>query len=923
MNTDLSFLSAKGEMGELTRNYDWGSTSLGTPDTWPQSLRTTLSILLNSKFPMFLFWGDEHICLYNDAYRPSLGINGKHPWALGKNGEEVWPEIWPVIKPLMDEVLTGQGSVWRENQLIPIYRNGQLEDVYWTFSYSPVYDEANHIAGVFVACTETTDVVNAMRDLEDSREELQQAIDNAELATWDFDPASEKFTSNERLKEWFGLPQEESIDLRKALDSISDKDRDRVAEAIGNALRYEQGGKLDVEYTLIHPSTGRERIVRGKGAAQFDEHKIANRLNGTVQDITEQAMSAKTERNFRNMVEQAPVGITIFSGPEFIVEAANDTYLQIIDRKKESFIGKSLFEGLPEVKDAVEPLLKQVYETGVPYFGKEFPVTLNRHGKVEHTFFDFVYQPLRDEHNDTTGIIVVATEVTDYVKTKRALAENEKEFRNLVMQSPIAMTIFRGRDYVVEMANSIMYEKLWRRKEADVLGKPILEVFPELKEQKYAELLDRVYDTGITHRESESPALVMGDDGMKKFYLDFEYAALFDADNKVWGLMVTVIDVTDRVNARKVIEEAEAKARLAVEAAELGVYEVDIETDVVTADERFNNIFGVPHTVSRKEYEKMYHPDDLAFRKEKLLQLMKDGDMDYEIRLLVNGAVRWIRTHGQVLYNEHGKAVKLAGIIQDITHVKESVKELESKVNERIADMQKLNMLLNRSNEDLLQFAHVASHDLKEPVRKIRLFSSMLRDEIKDSLSERSNFLLEKIMHATTRINTMIEGVLKYSSIDSANEADVPVDLHKIIQDIIVDLEVPVREKLATIKYSALPTVYGLKDLLYQLFYNLINNALKFAKPSGNITIDIEHSMVEQGGIKYLQVTVKDNGIGFDNAFSQKIFATFARLNSKDQYEGTGLGLTLCKKIVDRHEGYIYADGKPGEGAVFTVLLPM
>ncbi len=136
MTKSLKFLSGGGEMGALMRAYNWESSPVGSTNQWPQSLLTTLGILLNSKFPMFLFWGPHHVCFYNDAYRPSLGNEGKHPGILGKKGEEVWPDIWHTIKPLIDQVMAGGEATWIEDQLIPIFRNGKMEDVYWTFSYS-------------------------------------------------------------------------------------------------------------------------------------------------------------------------------------------------------------------------------------------------------------------------------------------------------------------------------------------------------------------------------------------------------------------------------------------------------------------------------------------------------------------------------------------------------------------------------------------------------------------------------------------------------------------------------------------------------------------------------------------------------------------------------------------------------------------
>ncbi len=170
------FLQGGGEMGALTRAYNWEETSLGGPAHWPQSLRTTISIVLNSCFPMFIFWGPELLCFYNDAYRPSLGNNGKHPDALGKPAVTIWPEVWTVIKPLIDQVMAGGPAIWREDQLIPIYRNGHLEDVYWTFSYSPVRDESNAVGGVLVTCTETTEKVQQMATVLEFSKELKKQV---------------------------------------------------------------------------------------------------------------------------------------------------------------------------------------------------------------------------------------------------------------------------------------------------------------------------------------------------------------------------------------------------------------------------------------------------------------------------------------------------------------------------------------------------------------------------------------------------------------------------------------------------------------------------------------------------------------------------------------------------------------------------
>lgn len=169
-------------MGELIRNYDWSKTPLGTPDKWPQSLCCYLNLLLNSKFPMLLFWGPELINFYNDAFRPSLGNKGKHPATLGIPAQDAWAEVWDFTGPLVQSILKGGGGVWYEDQLVPIYRNGRMEDVYWTFSYSPVMSDEGYIAGVMVTCTETTKAVQNFHQLQESERRFQDLVRDASAA---------------------------------------------------------------------------------------------------------------------------------------------------------------------------------------------------------------------------------------------------------------------------------------------------------------------------------------------------------------------------------------------------------------------------------------------------------------------------------------------------------------------------------------------------------------------------------------------------------------------------------------------------------------------------------------------------------------------------------------------------------------------
>jgi signal transduction histidine kinase len=249
--------------------------------------------------------------------------------------------------------------------------------------------------------------------------------------------------------------------------------------------------------------------------------------------------------------------------------------------------------------------------------------------------------------------------------------------------------------------------------------------------------------------------------------------------------------------------------------------------------------------------------------------------------------------------------------------------ELEEEVKKRTAELFELNTMLQQSNNDLQQFAHVASHDLKEPLRKIKTFSGRLEADPATVLSEKSQQYLEKVHSATNRMFNMIDGVLNYSMINATEQDKGFVSLQDVIRSIESDLELLIQQKGAIIEYLQLPEIEGAPVLLHQLFYNLLNNALKFSKDGVTPLIHISATIIFEDGKEYAAIEVQDNGIGFEPQFAEKIFHTFARLNSKDQYEGTGLGLSLCRKIVQRHGGSIQATGKKGEGAVFSLRLPV
>lgn len=596
------FLQGGGEMGKLTRNFNWEVTSVGSPDLWPQSLRTTVSNLLRSRIPMFLWWGEDLIQFYNDAYQPSFGTEGRHPKALGQPGKECWPEIWDIIFPLIQKVKTSGEPSWHENQLIPIYRNEKMEDVYWTFCYSLVLDDIDNAAGVLVTCMETKE---------------------AELII-----ANKKLIYENELKE------------------------QRAAELI-----------------------------------------IANE--------------------------------------------------------------------------------KLVYEN--------------------------------EQKEQRAAELIIANK--EQLRVGKALKESENNLRHMILQAPVAMCILRGPEYTLEIANTRMFE-FWGKPKEILLGKPIFEGMPEAKEQGLEALLENVYTTGNGFKAFERPLNLFRGMHIETIYVNFVYEALYEDNGRIAGIIAVAVEVTEQVNARQRIEEV---------------------------------------------------------------------------------------------------------------------------VEQRTKELAEANIALKVNNQELKQFAYIASHDLQEPLRKVSTFTEKLKENLGE-IDERSQIYLDKITTSTQRMMQLIQDVLNFSQLSTENRIEERVDLNCLIESLTSDFELVIEQKGATIIYNNLPTLKVHPLQMRQLFGNLLSNGLKFTKGNVSPVITISaNSIAETERTKYNNllpetdyciITVADNGIGFSQEYAKKIFNIFERLHGKTEFAGTGIGLAMCKRIAQNHNGEIWATSANEKGSAFHVILP-
>jgi PAS domain S-box-containing protein len=651
-------------------------------------------------------------------------------------------------------------------------------------------------------------------------------------------------------------------------------------------------------------------------------------------DVTEIVTSRKrleqSEEQFRSLVMQAPVAIAVFRGKDLIAEIVNDTYLPIIDRTREEFVGKPLLDSLPEARKALEPMVKELFRSGEPLIVNEYPLSLNRNGKNESCFFTAIWKPIFDFDGSVDGFIAVAHEVTQQVEARRKVEESEQRVQSLVESAPFPIGVYVGREMRIKFANQSIKD-VWG-KGNDVEGKLYAEVLPELANQNIYAQLDGVYTTGVPFHAKHQRVDLVIDGKLKPFYFNYSFTPLFNSKGEVYGVMNTAAEVTELVMVLKDLEESEARARLAIEASEQGTFDVDLKTNEIKASKRLADIFDIEEDAERHRYISAIHPEDLALRANAYKKAYQTSILDYDGRVIKkNGHIIWVRVKGKIYFGENNEPERLVGIVQEITEHKNFAEALARKVEERTEELEQANEKLKSINDELQQFAYVSSHDLQEPLRKIRIFGDMLSKSIEND--SQAGKYVQKINTAAERMSGLIHTLLEYSRATNIMPRFEKLDLNNLLRTILTDYELLIEQKEATIEIDALPTIEAVPLQMNQLFFNLIGNALKFTKRGVPPFIKIsaeplpEERKMAMPELKqdkaYTVITVQDNGIGFEQGFAGKIFTVFQRLNDRSSFGGYGIGLALCKKVVQAHNGLIFAEAEIMKGAKFTIILPL
>ncbi|MBO9199284.1 MULTISPECIES: sensor histidine kinase [Niastella] len=343
------------------------------------------------------------------------------------------------------------------------------------------------------------------------------------------------------------------------------------------------------------------------------------------------------------------------------------------------------------------------------------------------------------------------------------------------------------------------------------------------------------------------------------------------------------------------------------------LYGYDPDTD--------KNLIVVNDALYRKHVDEAYFEKHRLFTENILSQKERPEHViaEYQIKTK-DGHLKQIESSGKLFYNEEGRWIKTIGTARDISRLHVYQLNLEEKIRD-----------LDRSNKELEEFAYVASHDMNEPLRKITTFIERLESKYKAELGADGKLYLARISASVENMRHLIDTLLEFSRTTRSNQPFVSVDLNHIAKDVQTDLELKVEETATTLHIELLPMIEAIPSQMKQLFDNLLNNSIKFKRIGIPPVIAIRclrltNHQKEQhhldADIVWFKIEFADNGIGFEPEYSERIFQIFQRLHGKTEYPGSGIGLAICKKIVDQHKGLIYATGRPDNGATFTIILP-
>ena len=539
---------------------------------------------------------------------------------------------------------------------------------------------------------------------------------------------------------------------------------------------------------------------------------------------------------------------------------------------------------------------------------KEFRLTYTCHSPTEERWFTMRVSGF--ENDGATWAVVTHEDVTSLQKREQTVKQREEWFHSLSTSSPIG--IFQADATGHYVNTNPQLQEIYGLTFAESLGSGWSRAI-HFKDRRQ---VHAAWEEAIRNGQefSREFRIVTATAGTR--WVRVHSQPMRGSDGEILGAVGTTEDVTAHKQAEEALRRSEERWQLALQGANEGIWDWKVQSNDFFLSPRFKEVMGfAEHDVPDRFdfWIERVHPEDVG----RVMQEIRDHFGKkvpfyiVECRLRCrNESYRWMLIRGQALWDETGFVVRMVGSISDIT-TRKQIEEEKAAFAEKVME----------SNRELQEFASVASHDLQEPLRKIQAFGEQLRSGHNRELSEEGRDYLQRLLSAADRMRALINDLLALSRVTTKVRPMVPIDLTQVTHEVVADLEVRVAHSGGRVEVGKLPTIDADPLQMRQMFQNLIGNALKFRRKEVLPIVKITGNL--ETGAHTCEIRVEDNGIGFETKYLDRIFAPFQRLHTRQQYEGSGMGLAICRKIVERHKGKITASSVPGQGATFVITLPV
>lgn len=790
------------------------------------------------------------------ANQAMLAIWDRGPEVIGKTLEEALPELsgQPFIEMF--------ARVWREGITISgndtpadILVDGIISTYYFDFEYRAVKDENGRVIAILHTATDVTERYLNRRELEEASQNKQLLIReqslNEQLAA-----ANEELSAvNEELE----TSREELSRMNAELEQMVE---DRVKALVESEQRFRSMADNTDILIAVRDETGK-LIYFNKAWSRLSGRTAEQLLDKGWYDL----IHPLDKQKFLNIHQQSFAQRISYSA-EMRLLGSDGSYHWLLKKGTPRFLSDGNFAGY--ISSCVDITQMKLGEQQLQDMNEELAASNEE------------FTALNEE---------LATTNEELAESNEELLLSEARFRNLIRQAPIAICVIQAEDFLVIEVNDGYLELVGKSRE-HLEMRSIWEGVSEAAEV-YAPIMQQVIKTGTAFHGVEHE-LVLNRNGVDEImFIDFVYEPVKDLKGVVTSIMVVGNDVTEKVMARRQIEDIEERNRLAIEASEIGTYEFRYAEQSVIGSRRFDEIFGVTSPVSRSEVLTSFHPLDAHLSDEAHAIARKTGKLFYEARIvLANNAIKWVRLQGNVHYDEEGNAKKLLGTVMDITALKQ----------------------IQQQKDD---FISIASHELKTPLTSLKA-SLQLLDRMKANPTTLFPRLIEQSNKSMEKISELVEELLNVTRI---NEGKVMLNKKKFNFAHMVDECCSHVIHLGTHEL----VVEGEKNLeitadenrIQQVVINFINNAIKYAPKSRQIFLTIEKDMYS------VKVSVRDTGPGIPAEKLPYLFERYYRVDPNGiQASGLGLGLYISADIIERHGGKIGVESEEGKGSTFWFTLP-